>query len=136
VLHDVGTAVDYDDHHKHSRYLILNAGLPGFTPRETALIGQAARYHRKGRPGLGEFAPLARKGDDALLARCSAALRLAEQLERPRDQTVRHARVEVQDGLVELQLQSDDDVTVSRWAAQRQADLFKRAFGRELSVRA
>jgi exopolyphosphatase/guanosine-5'-triphosphate,3'-diphosphate pyrophosphatase len=136
VLHDIGTAVDYDDHHKHSRYLILNAGLPGFTPRETALIGQAARYHRKGRPGLGEFAPLARKGDDALLARCSAALRLAEQLERPRDQTVRHARVEVQDGLVELQLQSDDDVTVSRWAAQRQADLFKRAFGRELSVRA
>jgi len=136
VLHDVGTAVDYDDHHKHSRYLILNAGLPGFTPRETALIGQAARYHRKGRPGLGEFAPLARKGDDALLARCSAALRLAEQLERPRDQTVRHAHVVVQDGLVELRLQADADVTVSRWAAQRQADLFQRAFGRELSVTA
>ena len=31
MLHDIGTAVDYDDHHKHSRYLILNAGLPGFT---------------------------------------------------------------------------------------------------------
>ena len=51
MLHDVGTAVDYDDHHKHSRYLILNAGLPGYSPRETALIGQAARYHRKGQPG-------------------------------------------------------------------------------------
>ena len=63
MLHDIGTAVDYDDHHKHSRYLILNAGLPGFSPRETALIGQAARYHRKGRPALREFAPLARKGD-------------------------------------------------------------------------
>ena len=60
MLHDVGTAVDYDDHHKHSRYLILNAGLPGFSPRETALIGQAARYHRKGQPGLREFAPLGR----------------------------------------------------------------------------
>ena len=82
MLHDVGTAVDYDDHHKHSRYLILNAGLPGFSPRETALIGQTARYHRKGRPGLGEFAPLARKGDEALLTRCSAVLRVAEQLER------------------------------------------------------
>jgi exopolyphosphatase/guanosine-5'-triphosphate,3'-diphosphate pyrophosphatase len=31
-LHDIGMSVDYDDHHKHSRYLILNAGLPGFTP--------------------------------------------------------------------------------------------------------
>ena len=28
MLHDIGTAVDYDDHHKHSRYLILSAGLP------------------------------------------------------------------------------------------------------------
>jgi exopolyphosphatase/guanosine-5'-triphosphate,3'-diphosphate pyrophosphatase len=134
MLHDIGTAVDYDDHHKHSRYLILNAGLPGFSPRETALIGQAARYHRKGMPSLGEFAPLARKGDEELLARCAAVLRVAEQLERPRDQTIRHARVVVEDGRVELRLQSDADVTISRWGAQRQADLFRRAFGKELSV--
>jgi exopolyphosphatase/guanosine-5'-triphosphate,3'-diphosphate pyrophosphatase len=134
ILHDVGTAVDYDDHHKHSRYLILNAGLPGFGPRETALIGQMARYHRKGQPGLGEFAPLARKGDDALLARCAAVLRVAEQLERARDQTVEHATVNVHNGDVELHLRSHADVTVSRWAAERQADLFRRAFGRELTV--
>ena len=135
MLHDIGTAVDYDDHHKHSRYLVLNAGLPGYTPRETALIGQMTRYHRKGQPGLGEFAALARKGDDELLARAAAVLRLAEQLERARDQTVRHARVHVEDGRVELELQSTEDATVSRWAAQRQADLFRRAFGRELTVR-
>ena len=134
VLHDVGTAVDYDDHHKHSRYLILNAGLPGYSPRETALIGQATRYHRRGQPGLGEFAPLARKGDESLLARCSAALRLAEQLERPRDQTVRHARVAMRDGRVELRLDSEADATVSRWAAQRHGDVFRRAFGKELLV--
>jgi exopolyphosphatase/guanosine-5'-triphosphate,3'-diphosphate pyrophosphatase len=134
LLHDVGTAVDYDDHHKHSRYLILNAGLPGFSPRETALIGQAARYHRKGRPALGEFAPLARRGDEALLGRCAAVLRVAEQLERPRDQTVRHAEVVVDAGHVELRLDATEDATISRWAAQRQGDVFKRAFGRELLV--
>src|SRR5689334_5284058 len=69
MLHDIGVAVDYDDHHKHSRYLILNAGLPGFSPRETALIGQAARYHRKGTPGLGEFTSVAAKGDAERLDR-------------------------------------------------------------------
>src|SRR5688572_19464012 len=67
MLHDIGTAVDYDDHHKHSRYLILSAGLPGFSPREVGLIGQAVRYHRKGTPGLGEFSSLAREGDQELL---------------------------------------------------------------------
>ena len=92
MLHDIGTAVDYDDHHKHSRYLILSAGLPGYSPRETGLIGQLARYHRKGSPGLGEFSALARDGDEALVERCAAVLRLAEQLERPRDQTVEGRR--------------------------------------------
>ena len=134
ILHDIGTAVDYDDHHKHSRYLILNAGLPGFSPRETALIGQAARYHRKGQPGLREYAPLGRKGDEELLARCAALLRVAEQLERPRDQAVRHARVSVEDGTVELRLQSRGDAVVGRWGAQREADVFERAFGRRLTV--
>jgi exopolyphosphatase / guanosine-5'-triphosphate,3'-diphosphate pyrophosphatase len=134
MLHDIGTAVDYDDHHKHSRYLILNAGLPGFSPRETALIGQAARYHRKGNPSLGEFAPLTRKGDEELLARCASVLRVAEQLERPRDQAIRHTKIVVHDGRVELRLQTESDATISRWGAQRQADLFRRAFGKELTV--
>ena len=95
MLHDIGTAVDYDDHHKHSRYLILNAGLPGFSPREVALIGQAARYHRKGNPGLGEFSALARDGDEELLNRLAAAVRIAEQLERSRDQAVHACDVDV-----------------------------------------
>jgi exopolyphosphatase / guanosine-5'-triphosphate,3'-diphosphate pyrophosphatase len=134
MLHDIGTAVDYDDHHKHSRYLILNAGLPGFSPRETALIAQIARYHRKGQPGMGELEPLARRGDDALLDRCAAVLRLAEQLERPRDQSVKAVRVVQQNGRTELRLESEVDVSVARWAAQREGGLFSHAFGRDLSV--
>ena len=136
MLHDIGTAVDYDDHHKHSRYLILNAGLPGYTTRETALIGQMARYHRKGNPSLGWASPLTRAGDDDLLARCAALIRVGEQLERSRDQVVRAAHVGVDDGHVQLALEADEDVTVARWAAQRQSDLFERAFGRELGVSA
>src|SRR5688500_13143914 len=102
MLHDIGTAVDYDDHHKHSRYLILNAGLPGHSPRETALIAQMARYHRKGVPSLADLAPLAHRGDDALLRRGAALLRLAEQLDRARDQLVRGVKVSVSDGGVKV----------------------------------
>jgi exopolyphosphatase/guanosine-5'-triphosphate,3'-diphosphate pyrophosphatase len=134
MLHDIGTAVDYDDHHKHSRYLILSAGMPGYSPREVALIGQAARYHRKGNPTLGEFGALARPGDEALLNRIAAAVRIAEQLERSRDQAVSACDVEVKDGRVELHLRADEDVTIARWATERQGDVFRKAFGRELNV--
>jgi exopolyphosphatase/guanosine-5'-triphosphate,3'-diphosphate pyrophosphatase len=134
MLHDIGTAVDYDDHHKHSRYLILNAGLPGFSPRETALIGQMARYHRKGTPTLGQFSALGRKGDEGLLTRCAAVLRLAEQMERSRDQAVDRVDVRIDDGRVELRLEAHEDVAIARWAAQKEQDVFKQAFGRDLEV--
>jgi exopolyphosphatase / guanosine-5'-triphosphate,3'-diphosphate pyrophosphatase len=136
VLHDIGMSVDYDDHHKHSRYLILNGGLPGFSPREVALIAQAARYHRKGMPDFGELAPLAREGDDDRLNRLAICLRLAEDLERSRDQSVRAAHVAARDGIVRLELEADGAASVERWAAQREVDLFDRAFRRRLKVQA
>lgn len=137
LLHDVGLAVDYDDHHKHSSYLILGSGLPGFTPREVALIALMARYHRKGTPQLGALAPLCREGDEQLLLRGAALLRIAEQLERNRDQVVRAARLRRRgdgSGGVELELDAIGDDTVARWAAERQGELFERAFGAPLTV--
>ena len=135
MLHDVGVAVDYDDHHKHSRYLVLSAGLPGFSPREVALIGQMVRYHRKGLPDVGPFAGLMRDGDRRLLDRCAVLLRLAEDLERSRDQAVREAHVAAGGGaVVRLDLVADGEARVPRWAASRETELFARAFGRELQV--
>lgn len=134
MLHDIGMTVDYDDHHRHSRYLVLNAGLPGFSPRETALIAQAVRYHRKGRPSLGEHEAVADPGDEPVLRRLAALLRVAEQLERARDQSVRAVSVTLGPDRVELRLDATEDATVARWSAQRQADVFELAFGRPLRV--
>ena len=134
VLHDIGMSVDYDDHHKHSRYLILSADLAGFAPREVALIAQAARYHRKGMPDFGELAPLLEDGDEQRLDRLAILLRLAEDLERSRDQSVRAAHVASENGTVRLDLESDGAASVERWAAAREVELFDRAFGKRLKV--
>jgi exopolyphosphatase/guanosine-5'-triphosphate,3'-diphosphate pyrophosphatase len=134
MLHDIGMSIDYDDHHKHSRYLILNGGLPGFTPIETAIIAQAARYHRKGMPDPGPLAALFGEGDAERLDRCAVLLRLAEDLERSRDQLVRSASVALNNGAVQLRLSVDGEAAVPRWAAGRERELFARAFDRDLSV--
>ncbi len=134
VLHDIGMSVDYDDHHKHSRYLILNAGLPGYSPAEVAVIAQAARYHRKGTPGPGPLAALFGELEEGRLARCAALLRLAEDLERSRDQGVRRVDAVLSDGQVELRLTAGDGAAVPRWAAEREKQLFARAFDRRLRV--
>ncbi len=136
MLHDVGMAIDYDDHHKHSRYLILNSALPGFDPRELVLISEIVRYHRKGMPSFSsELAPVVRKGDGAILERGATLLRLAEGIERARDQIVTDATFSTDGATVTLLLHAGADVPVSRWAAERERDLFKRAFGRPLAIR-
>src|ERR671910_934389 len=51
LLHDIGVAVNYDDHHRHSHYLALNAGLPGFTPEGRARRVRAGRRRGARRQG-------------------------------------------------------------------------------------
>ena len=82
MLHDIGVAIDYDDHHRHSHYLILNSGLPGWSPRELELIALVARWHRKGAPDASRLGALERKGDGKRLKLLCGVIRLSEQLER------------------------------------------------------
>ena len=71
MLHDVGMTISYDDHHKHSHYLIVSAELPGFDPRERALIAQISRYHRKGAPSSARSPRLPRRATSS----CSSVAR-------------------------------------------------------------
>ena len=136
MLHDVGMTISYDDHHKHSRYLIESAELPGFDPRERALIAQMSRYHRKGMPKLGMIEPLTRPGDEELLDRCAVILRLSEHLERGRDQSVSEARLRANGHGVDLHLEAAGDLTLQRWSVERYGDgeAFERVFHRRLLI--
>jgi exopolyphosphatase/guanosine-5'-triphosphate,3'-diphosphate pyrophosphatase len=136
VLHDIGTAIDYDDHHRHSHYLILNAGLPGFTPRELVLVGLIARYHRKGEPDASELGDLAEPGDAGRLAVLSGIIRLAEQFERSRDGAVREVGVAARNGIVMLAPEVDPtrDPSVPIWAARRNTALLAEAIERDVEI--
>ena len=132
-LHDIGVAIDYDDHHKHSHYLIWNAGLPGFTPRELILVALIARYHRKGDPDISELGPLEQEGDEHRLALLSGIIRLAEQLERSRDGAVAAVSIAA-NGAVRLEAEARDDASVALWSARRNADLLSGALGRPVEI--
>ena len=137
MLHDVGMTIAYDDHHKHSQYLIVSAELPGFDPRERALIAQMSRYHRKGTPKLGDLEAFTEPGDEELLERCSVILRLAEHLERGRDQSVSQARLRPNGNGVDLHLEAAGrSLVLPRWSVERYGDdeAFERVFGRRLLI--
>jgi exopolyphosphatase/guanosine-5'-triphosphate,3'-diphosphate pyrophosphatase len=134
MLHDAGVLVDYNDHHKHGYYLVLNAGLPGFRHRELAMVALLVRAHRKALPTLSPLEDLFSAGDEDRLARLAACLRVAEQLERGRARGVRDVRVEAPDGVARLLVRAEGDPSVALWSAALEGPAFERAFGRRLEL--
>ena len=133
LLHDVGTVIAYDGHHQHSQTLIHYNGLAGFTPREVALIGLLARYHRKGTPDISTYDPLLTNDDLTLLTRLAAILRLAEFLERGRNGVVDDIITNWGDDYLRLTLIADEDPAVELWQTERNAlPLVESAFARKV----
>jgi exopolyphosphatase/guanosine-5'-triphosphate,3'-diphosphate pyrophosphatase len=131
VLHDLGVVIDYEYHHKHTETLIANRGLPGYTPREIALIALVARYHRRGKPKTLGYEVLLHEGDVLLLTRLAAILRLAEFLERGRNGIVDDVIVSWDGEGVCFTLVADEYPAVELWQAEHNAlPLFEAAFER------
>lgn len=135
LLHDLGTLISYDNHHMHSQTLIVNSGLPGFTPRETALIALLARYHRRNKPRLEGFESLMNGDDEQLLTQLAAILRLSEFLERGRNANVDDVAAAWDEEILYLTLFADEFPAVEIWEAERNAiGLMEKAYDRRIKL--
>lgn len=134
MLHDAGVLVDYNDHHKHGYYLVLNAGLPGFRHPELAMVALLVRSHRKALPSLSPLEDILDRDAGDRLTRLATCLRVAEQLERGRARGIRDVRAEAPDGVVRLLVRAEGDPSVALWTAALEAPIFERAFGRRLEL--
>jgi exopolyphosphatase/guanosine-5'-triphosphate,3'-diphosphate pyrophosphatase len=121
ILHDVGRIIGYSSHHKHTQTLLEYNGLPGYSPRETALIALLCRYHRKGQPDISDYSLLLNKKDLEILQRLSAILRLAECLERGRNGNITDLRTTWDKDQLQLTLIANRYPAVELWQAGRNA---------------
>jgi exopolyphosphatase/guanosine-5'-triphosphate,3'-diphosphate pyrophosphatase len=141
MLHDAGVLVDYNDHHKHGYYLVLNAGLPGYAHRELAMIALLVRGHRKGQPTLSPLEDIMRpaggahgEGDEGALRRLASCLRIAEQLERGRARGIRSLEMTATKTTLRLDVTAIGDPSVALWSAALESPVVQRAFGRRLEL--
>lgn len=137
-LHDIGTAVDYYNHHKHAGYIVLNAPLPGYTHTEQVTIAALCVLHRRGRPELELFAPMDLLTTQELgsARKMGALLRLAEYLDRSRSAAIKKVQVRIADGRAQILATpaAVGGAAVEVWETQRATDLFEQEFGMPLSV--
>jgi exopolyphosphatase/guanosine-5'-triphosphate,3'-diphosphate pyrophosphatase len=135
LLHDIGVHISYEQHHKHSCYLIRNGDLRGFDPDEIETMALIARYHRRATPkrkhdGFAELSRTQRRTVRTL----AALLRLAESLDRSHSQTVTGIELHDRGEDALLQLRTSGDAELELWSAVRHAAPFERLIGKPLRV--
>jgi exopolyphosphatase/guanosine-5'-triphosphate,3'-diphosphate pyrophosphatase len=135
-LHDVGRAVGYDGHQRHSYYVIAHAELSGFSRDEIEMIASVARYHEgRKRPGRRELSRLG-PWQQHVVEKLAAILRVADGLDRSHRQVIDRIECRIKPRKLILEAAASADCEPELAAARRKSDLFRRVFGKKVDVRA
>jgi exopolyphosphatase/guanosine-5'-triphosphate,3'-diphosphate pyrophosphatase len=135
ILHDVGNAVAFHRHHKHTWYLVAHADLPGLDGKERALAALVARYHRRSLPER-HRADLGHLSDAELgtLRKLAALLRVANALDASHQQPVRSLRAQAAGGRVAIRIRARGPLDLELWDVGREAELFRQVFRKRIDV--
>lgn len=135
VLHDIGTLVTHNDHHKHSYYLIRHSGLLGFNDEEVELIANIARYHRQSNPkdNHPNFQNLPRE-HKKLVKELSSFLRIAEGLDKGHKCAIKDIQINPNSSKKRLKCKLSSnikgyDCSLETWSAIGKSKEFKKEFG-------
>ena len=134
-LLDVGHFISSVSHHKHSYYVVSNSDMAGFTERERFLIASLCRYHRKTLPNSMHGVYQALSADERrMLMLMIPILRLADNLDRSRDQRIQEVECRLRDGAVVLQVRARGDIDLEQWGTERAGAVFQQVYNRSVSV--
>ncbi len=134
-LHDTGHFISDSAHHKHSAYIVANAGMPGFTDTERRMISMLCRFHRKTMPSTRhESYQLISPEEKHRLLLLLPLLRLADSLDRSHEQNIEQVECRERAGAVVLEVKSRSEADLDLWAAERVADVFRQVYGKSLQL--
>lgn len=136
LLHDIGEHVSSTGHHRHGAYLVRNGQLRGFAPDEIELLAAIVRWHRRGEPRVSDEFPLLDAPTIERVRVLVGVLRIADGLDRGRNQAVYGIDAMVTPSLVLLRLRTVGDAELEIWGGRRKRVLLERMFDREIELTA
>ena len=134
LLHDIGEHVSSSGHTRHSAYLVRNGQLRGFDAQEIEMLAALVRWHRGGDPRVTDEFPLLDARAMERVRVLDGLLRVADGLDRGRNQVVYGVDVMSTPSLVLLRLRAIDDVELEVWGARRKRALLEKVLGREVEL--
>lgn len=137
LIYDVGLFVAFENYQKHSRYLINNSQIRGFTNDEVLLLGHLARYHRK--KGPGKHHKKYRKLDEDKKKRLkllAGILRIAIGLDKTKNQWVQNIYCLEKDGFLQIKVFGEENMDLEIWEAQRYSDTLAKYLKKDIVIMA
>lgn len=135
ILHDIGLSQGPKAHHKKSLNLILNEAQLPFTSIERRVIGNVARYHRKGCPQYKHYnfkslsSELRRK-----VTTLVGILRLADSLDFSHQSIVQNVEAHVAFENVTVQGSVLLNPVLEEYAVNKKKDVFEKSFKKKVVV--
>jgi exopolyphosphatase/guanosine-5'-triphosphate,3'-diphosphate pyrophosphatase len=136
LLHQIGTFISNQAHHKHSMYLIRNSNLFGLGKHDILLIGLVARYHRRAAPKPSHSDYQALERDERIsVSQMAAILRIAVALESANRQRIRDFRFEVKNKRLIITVNGVDDLSLELLGLKQRSGFFEDIFGLQVELR-
>ncbi|MDO4288675.1 MAG: Ppx/GppA phosphatase family protein [Eubacterium sp.] len=137
MLHDVGIKIQYSNHHEHSFYLILNAGLQGISQKALLMSAFVALNHRTNKKVKvdAEYGTLLTDKDRARIETLSLFLQIAEYLDRSMDGIVKDVSCTILEDSVEILVLSSTHSVFADMIIAECGKKFKRVFGKNLKIK-
>ncbi len=136
LLHDIGLAIRFYDHHEHTYYLILNAGLVGLSHRELVLSAHIAASHRlkKFKLATDEYKMILKKEEKLLIRKAGILLQLANSLDRSLIGKISAVNCDIKEDKVIIKTVSDESCLLEISEAMQAAAVFEKIFNKSLQI--
>ena len=135
LLHDVGSFISYERHHVFSYTIIRNSFLAGFDSGELERMALMARFHHGSFPDAGSrFFTGMDSRDVAEILRYAMILKMADIMDRGRDDAIEDVSAEMLNGTVNLTVSAFSDVSLVEWKLATVDRDFAAVFGSRLNV--
>lgn len=134
LLHDSGVNIDYNDHHKHSFYMILNSGINGLSHKQLLSAAFIAGFHRKEefKINANTYRAILNDEDIGMIQKLGILLKLSESLDRMMNGNIYALQCVIGDNEVIIKLSSAENPELEINDAMESSELFKKIFNKKL----
>lgn len=129
-LHEIGAFISATSHHKHSMYILANETIFGLSRRDSRIVANVARYHRRSppKPTHPYYQALPRR-DRLAVQQLAAILRVADALARSRGRSIPTILCERREDTFFIRVPGVENLHLENSALRVKGQMFEEVFG-------